>query len=198
MLTPILIVLSGIVMISSAVPYIIEIIRGKTKPRIVSWAIWTLLTSIATAASFVDGQYPAAALSLAVTIQTGSIVVLGLRHGDRKLTRLDVVCVIGAVVGLVLWYVFNSPAIAVLAAVTIDLIGVIPTIHHAWWRPSEETWLTFLMASLSGGLTVLVAGSWRATAIAYPLYLLIINLLIVVVLLGRGGRSLDQKQSSTE
>lgn len=185
-------------MISSAVPYIIEIIRGKTKPRIVSWAIWTLLTSIATAASFVDGQYPAAALSLAVTIQTGSIVVLGLRHGDRKLTRLDVVCVIGAVVGLVLWYVFNSPAIAVLAAVTIDLIGVIPTIHHAWWRPSEETWLTFLMASLSGGLTVLVAGSWRATAIAYPLYLLIINLLIVVVLLGRGGRSLDQKQSSTE
>lgn len=181
-------------MISSAIPYIVEIIRGKTKPRVVSWAIWTLLTSIATAASFVDGQYPAAALSLAVTVQTGAIVVLGLRHGNRQLTRLDVACVIGAMIGLILWYIFNSPAIAVLAAVTIDLIWVIPTMHHAWWRPNEETWLTFLMASLSGGLTVLIAGSWRATAIAYPLYLLIINMIIVIVILNR-TRLLDQKQT---
>jgi hypothetical protein len=184
-MTALLLTLSAIVTIGAAVPYIIEIIRGKAKPRVVSWFTWTLLTAIAAMASFADGQYPAAIFSACAALETGLIVVLGLKHGDRKFTRLDIVCQVSALVGVALWLVFDSPAIAVLASIAIDLIGCIPTLVHSWQKPYEETWITFLLMSIGGGLALLVVGSWAVTAVAYPLYIFIINLLLMAVIMGR-------------
>lgn len=180
-----LIILSGIITITAAIPYIIEIVRGKAKPRIVSWFTWSLITAIASAASFADHQYPAAILSLCAAIETMIVVVLGLKHGDRKFEMIDIICQLGALVGVVLWLVFDSPAIAVIATVAIDLVGCIPTLIHAWRRPYEETWLTFLLSAVGGGLTLLVAGSWKVTAIAYPIYIFLINLVIAAFILIR-------------
>jgi len=186
-----LIVVSSILTVASVVPYMIEVLRGKTKPRIVSWFTWSLLTGIACAASFADKQYPTAILMLFATIETGTIVVLGLRHGDHKLEWFDIVCQIAALIGLALWQIFDSPSIAVISAVSIDLIGALPTIKHSWDKPGEETALTFFLAGLGGLCTVLVAGSWRITAIAYPLYLLFINLVLAGIILGRDRRLLQ-------
>ena len=184
-MTGILIVLSSVVTIVAAVPYIIAIIGGRTKPRVVSWFTWTLITAIAAAASFADGQYPAAILSLCAAIETGLVVVLGLKHGDRKFERIDVICQAGALVGVALWLLLDSPAIAVAASVLIDLIGCIPTVLHSWRRPYEETWLTFLLSGIGGGLTLAVVGSWEVTAVAYPLYILLINLVMAAIILLR-------------
>jgi hypothetical protein len=184
-MTNIIIILSSIVTLASAVPYIIEIVRGKTKPRVVSWFTWTLITAIAAAASYVDGKYPAAILSLCAVIETLSIVILGLKYGDRKFDRLDIVCQVGALVGLGLWLLLKSPAIAVLAMIAIDLIGCVPTIAHAWKRPNEETWLTFLLAGIGGGLTLAVVGAWTVTSMGYPLYILVINIIITLIIVGR-------------
>lgn len=162
-----------------------EIIKGKTKPRVVSWFTWSLITVIAGSASLADGQYPAAILSFCAAFETLLVVVLGWRHGDRKLEWLDIACQAGAIVGLALWLAFDSPAIAVIATVVIDLVGSVPTLAHAWRRPHEETWITFLLSGVGAGLALAVAGDWRITAVAYPLYLLLINVLIAGLILGR-------------
>ena len=178
-----IIVLSSIITVASVIPYLIGIVRGKTKPRIVSWFTWTLLTGIACAASFADGQIPAAILMLCASIETALIVVLGFKHGDRKFEKLDIVCQIAALAGLGLWWIFDSPALAVWAAVIIDLIGAVPTIKHSWQKPHEETWITFALAAVGGGLTLLIAGEWKATAVAYPLYILVINVVLAAIIL---------------
>jgi hypothetical protein len=179
----IILTVSSVLTLASVIPYILEILRGKTKPRIVSWITWTLLTGIAAAASFADGQVPAAVLATCCTIATASVVLLGYRKGDRSLDKFDIVCMGGVVVGLILWLVFNSPAIAVLAAVTIDLVGALPTIRHSWQKPHEETAITFAVSSLAAGLTLAVAGDWRITAVAYPIYLVAINVIVTTVIL---------------
>jgi len=185
-----LIVLSSILTITSVVPYIIEIIKGTTKPRVVSWLTWSVLTGIACVASFSDGQIPSGVLMLAATLETALVVVLGLKHGDRKFERLDVYCLSGALFGLLLWFIFSSPAIAVLAAVGIDLIGAIPTLKHSWQKPYEETWSAFALAALGGGITVLIAGSWAPTAVAYPLYILVINIAMTYCILASPHRKI--------
>jgi hypothetical protein len=188
-----LIVLSGLLTIVAAIPYVVEIIRGKAKPRIVSWFTWSVLTGVACVASFVDGQVPSGILGilmLAATAETLIVVILGLKHGDRTFERLDAYCLAGAAVGLVLWLVFNSPTIAVLASVTIDLIGAIPTIKHSWEKPHEETWITFALSAAGGGITIVLADSWAATAIAYPIYLLVINVIMTSCILGSPHRKL--------
>jgi len=178
-------ILSGVLVAGSAVPYVIEIIKGKTKPRIVSWFTWSLLMAIALAASLADHQYPAALLLAFDMIGTLSVVVLGWRHGDRKVERFDIICQAAALLGVALWFVFKSPAIAVLATVAIDFVGSLPTLKHSWQKPYEETALTFLLSAAAGLCTVLIANSQKVTAIAYPLYIFGINVLLSVIIFAR-------------
>jgi len=180
-----LIVLSGAFTLGGAIPYIIQIVRGKTKPRIVSWLTWSLLTSIACVASFSDHQYATGILMVFATLETLSVVILGLKHGDKHVERFDIVCQIAAFAGIVLWLIFNSPAIAVIAAVSIDLIGALPTFKHAWHKPYEETAITFALSAAGGLCTLLIVHSWQITAIAYPIYLVLVNFAQTSVILAR-------------
>ena len=185
-----LIVISAVLTIASAIPYLVEIVRRKTKPRVVSWFTWSLLTGISCAASFADGKIASGVLLLAATMETMAIVVLGLKYGDRKFERLDIVCQVSAIVGLILWLVFNSPAIAVIASVIIDCIGAAPTIKHSWHKPYEETWSTFFLAAVGALATVFAAGAWTITGLAYPLYIVLINFFLAALVLGSPHRKL--------
>jgi hypothetical protein len=106
---------------------VLETVRGKTKPRIVTWLTWALLTGVAAAAAFSAGDFGSGFFALLGTIATSSIVVAGLRYGDRSFKALDIACMAAVVVGLVLWQVFNTPAIAVWAAIIVDCTGFVPT-----------------------------------------------------------------------
>jgi membrane-associated HD superfamily phosphohydrolase len=179
------IVISSILLIVNVLPYLRDVYRRKTKPRVVSWLNWSLLTVIACAASFSDHQYASAILALIASLETLSVVILGLKYGDRHITPFDIACQIGAVIGLILWLIFNSPSVAIIASLTIDFIVGLPTLKHAWGKPHEETAITFFMSSLAAVFTLLAVSSNKITAIALPIYLILANLLIFVIIVGR-------------
>jgi hypothetical protein len=166
-----LVVLSTLLAAGSIVPYIVATVRRSTVPRLVTWLTWSLLTGVAGAASASAGDYPSAAFSLIGTLATGSIVVAGLRFGDRSFTRLDVTCLAVVVAGLIAWQTLGQPAIAVLVACLIDFVGLVPTLVHSWRKPYEETALTYALIAAGGGSAALAAwGHWTITALAYPVY----------------------------
>ena len=171
----IFIVLSGVLTAAATLPYLRDTIRGKTKPRVVSWFTWTILMGISCAAALAGRQYPAGILLLCSSIGTLLIVIFGLKHGDRRFERFDIVCQVGALVGLLLWLIFNSPMIAILASVTIDFVGALPTFKHTWQQPYEETWVTFALFTLGSACTLAATTSWSVTALVYPLYLTIVT-----------------------
>lgn len=181
----ILIVLSSLITVACVIPYILDILKKKTKPRVVSWFTWSLLSGIAGAASLADHQYAAAALSLSATTECMIVVILGLKYGDREFTKFDISCQVGALVGLLLWFLLDSPAIAVIVAVAIDFIGTLPTVKHAWQKPGEETPITFFLAGFAALLTVFAATSVQVTALANPLYLVAINMTMTAIILTR-------------
>lgn len=180
-----LVVIGSLLTLGSVLPYIRDVVRSKTKPRIVSWFTWSLLTGISLAASLSDHAYASAALLAAATLATAIVVVLGLRFGDRTFERMDIICQVSALVGLGLWLMFDSPAIAVLASVAIDLVGALPTLKHTWQKPYEETSLTFLVSSVGAMFILLATTTWRVTTLAYPIYLVVINGLLGMVIVVR-------------
>jgi hypothetical protein len=177
--------LSAILTVTCSVPYLIDVVRKKTKPRIVSWLNWTLLTGIATAAAIADGQVASAVLTGAATVETGLVVILGLHYGNRKFERFDILCQIGAIVGLILWLVFNNPTIAIVATVAIDFLALLPTLKHSWTHPEEETIITFALAGLGAVFSVFAITSWTITGLTYPIYITFANFLLVSILLAR-------------
>ena len=183
-----LLVIAGIITIASVIPYIRDIIRGKTKPNITSWVTWTLLTAIATAAEIASHEYRTAIFTGSTTMATGLVVILGLRYGYVKYSKFDVACQVGAIVGLLLWWAFNSAVIAILASVTIDFIGALPTLQHSWNQPDEEAWQTFAIAAFGGVLGLLALNHFNIISLAYPLYIVGINIVMSSIILSRGSR----------
>jgi len=179
----IIIVISSILSLAGTIPYIRDILRGKTKPRIVSWLTWGILTGVAMAASFVDHHYPSAILAACMTLNAVAVVALGIiKHGRVLFDRFDMTCLLLVIVGLVIWYIFQSPAMAVIAVIAIDAIAGLPTLRHAFKHPEEETAFNFATASIASLLTLFVAGSVAITAIAYPLYLVLFNGYVVYLI----------------
>lgn len=172
------IVISSILAIVNILPYIRDVYRKKTKPRIVSWLTWSLLTAIACAASFSDGQYATGILLFLASVETMSVVILGLRYGDRQFGTFDIGCQVAAIIGLILWLIFNSPSIAIIATVIIDVIASLPTLRHAWQKPFEETAITFLLGAIAAFFTLMASNSLAITAVVFPAYLVIMNSLI--------------------
>lgn len=187
------IIVSSLLTVACIVPYIIDVVRRKTKPRVVSWLNWSLLSGIAGAASLSDHQYAAAILSFSATIETMIIVILGWKYGDKKIAKFDIYCQVAAIFGLLLWFVFSSPALAVIASVSIDFVATLPTIKHAWQKPSEETRSTFILAGAAAVLTVAAAKEAKITSLANPLYLVGINFLLggILIIRGKSGRVLQ-------
>ncbi len=178
-----LIAISVVLTLASALPYIRDVIKGRTKPRVISWLNWSFLAAIAAFASFSDHQYPAAIMSFCAAIECIAVVILGWKKGDRHLESVDYISQIGVIVALVLWWIYNSAAVAIIAVITIDLIASLPTIKHAWQKPFEETWLTFLGSGLGAFFIILAAEEAKITSLANPIYIALINFTIMTIIL---------------
>jgi len=181
-------IIGALIAVFSTVPYLIDIVKGKTKPNIVSWFTWTLLTGIAASAAFVAGELRTALFLFASSISTGLVVLLGLKYGIAKFSRFDAFCQIGAIAGLVLWLVFNSPTIGIVVPLTIDFIVMLPTLRHAWLQPYEETWQTFLIGTIAPFFTILSLTAYNIPSLAFPLYLVLANGSITFAILYQRNR----------
>jgi len=180
-----LLILATIVTVGSVIPYVRDIVKGTTKPNIVSWITWTLLTGIATAAEIAGHQYVTAIFTASAVLETTIIVVLGLKYGYVKYTTFDVICQVSAIIGIILWQLFNSPSLGVIASVTIDFIGAMPTIKHSWIMPNEETWSTYALAGLGGALAILALSQYNWISLTYAVYIVLINILFSSIIIGR-------------
>lgn len=189
----ILIVLSSVLIVGSLMPYLRDIVRGKTKPRIVSWFTWMVLTAITGAAALSDHSYPTAIMMLIDVFCTAAVVILGWRLGDKKFVPLDIVCQLGALVGLLLWFKTDSPAAAVITTTVIDAIGTVPTLVHSWQKPYEETWVTFAFSAVAAVLTLIVSNNWHVTSSLPPVYLFLVNAVLTLVIVLRYKHAVPDK-----
>jgi uncharacterized protein with PQ loop repeat len=178
--------IGAIIILFCTLPYIIDVIKKKTKPNIVTWIIWSVLIGIGAAALYASNEVNAALLLTGDFVATFAVVIVGLKYGTAKLDKFDFICFIGAVVGLVLWLVFDSPLIAILATIVIDFIGTLPTVRHSYHNPEEETWITFALGVVATIFTLLSLPNYTFSAWVYPAYLLFSNgLLFATILLGQ-------------
>lgn len=178
-------IVAAVLAMASIAPYLIDILKRKTRPNIVSWSTWTLLTGIATVATFIAGEYRTALLMLGSTLCCGLVVILGFKYGFAKFSKFDALCWAGALLGIFLWFFFESPTLAIITVTTIDCIGIIPTIRHSWLEPQEETWQTFAVSAFASALTILSLEHLSIDGALYPIYLVLGNLAIVVAVIYR-------------
>jgi|GEM_PF-6318695 len=181
-------------MLASVWPYLQEVRAKKVRPRLAAWETLSLLTAVAGIASLTDGRFAAAVLMFVMTCSSLSVVWFGRKHGDRRLETYDLVSRAIVILGIVPWFIFSAPSITVLIALLLDFVNTLPSVLHTWEKPHGQAWRVYFLAALAGAFTILAASSWRPTAIAYPIYTVLINFVLASIILLRQNHVITKKE----
>lgn len=177
--------IGAIIGILAIVPYIKSILDGRTKPQLVTWAIWATLAIIMTVSAFWSGQTASAILSLQNAVGCSAVIAISWRRGSLSVSRSDVVYLLGAVAGILSLVVLRDPVIALIVSVSVDAMAFIPTLIHGWQAPHEENLPSFALSASAGAITLAVAisASSGISGLLYPLYSMSFNLAMAGILL---------------
>ncbi len=177
--------LSALLPLIGAVPYVRDILKHGTKPHRGSFLIWTVLGLIAFFSQFAKGATWSLFLPAGDTLATLTIFILSVRLGTGGLNKRDVGALALAFLGLIIWYFTKQPLAALLITIGVDAIGTVLTIIKTYAEPDSETFSSWLLASLGGLFAALAVGEFSFALLVYPLYILIANGAVDVTILLR-------------
>jgi hypothetical protein len=183
--TSLLVIAAALLSLAGAAPIALGTWRGRDNPQVMSWCIWAALP-LAGGLAMVRGSHMLPAVNvLAVAVSCALVAVLALRVPAARRDppprlrlwpgglqpRLDLLCLPGAVAGLVLIVAVRSPVPAVLVTVATDALAFPPTYGHIWSSPRKEPWLSYALFSAGGAVSLLAADWSTAAGWVYPVYL---------------------------
>ncbi len=160
---------------SGFIPYLTSTIKGGVRPRVASWSTWTLVTGISTIAELSQHSYTSALLTGVATIPEALILIMALRHGRFDYNWIDGVSQLMSLIGIFFWLSTMNPSWAILANIFADLLGGVPTFYHAWIKPHEEAWLSFLISAVGSGMSLMAVPKIGLVSAGFPIYLLLID-----------------------
>lgn len=167
------------------IPYIRDTLKGKTTPHVYTWLAWSLLSFIIFALQLSDHAGPGAYVTLASGIATTIIFLLGLRQGNKDITKTDTAIFIAVLVGTVLWLLADEPVLSTVLLVTTDVLAFGPTIRKSWNKPKQETPITYTITAFRHGLSVVALNKLTIVTALFPITWTIVNTLFVGMLIMR-------------
>ena len=178
--------LSGIILTVILVPYIASIIKGPTRPNVVSWSGWMMLAGIATAIQFAEGASWSIIIPLITTISCAIIAAIAVRLGYARFTKLDLACFALGILATEFWLLAHQPLLSLLLLMIADSIFTIPTVVKTYRDPfSEPAWLWFLYV-VGASIGIGASTSYDIYNLLYPVYL--VSWAAVLWLLALRGR----------
>lgn len=162
-------ILGGLIAFLASVPYIIDIVRGNTKPQRMAWVIFLTLSGISFFAQLAEGATDSLWFPLVLFLQAIVIFVLTLKFGVGGFGKFDILTLFLAILIMILWAVTKSAALAIICGVVVNDIGKVLVAKKAYKLPNTEylpTWVWSVVASL---FAVLAVGSFDWILIIYPL-----------------------------
>jgi len=166
-------------------PYILDTIKGKTRPHIYTWSVSGLVTFVIFLLQITGGGGPGTWVTLTVSLLSLLIAALSFKQADWDITILDTVFLISALISLALWLVIEQPTISMILLVSVGVFGFVPTIRKTWNRPHTETLSTYVINSLRHGLSFSALANYTLLTALFPAAWTMINAAIAVLIVLR-------------
>jgi hypothetical protein len=177
--------LATIIAFFSYIPYFKDIFAGKTKPHVISWFIWGLLTGIGFLGQISDNAGAGAWVTGFTACICFGIFVAALRNGEKCITRTDWLCLVAAGISLSLWYFTKTPLLSLILITVVDALGFIPTFRKSYVKPFEETLSTYFLSGLKYIIALFALSNFSILTSLYPISLIIMNWLFIGVVVMR-------------
>lgn len=162
--------------------YTYETIRGKTKPNRVTWLLWTIFPILIFFAQQAQGVESISYTSLiyAAPSLLTFIASITISNAYWKTKKLDYFCLASALLGLILWYVTDSPIIAIIFILIADFSAGLPTIIKSITHPETESWKAFAVDSIGGALALCSIQVWNFEGVALIGQIFVVSTFIAI------------------
>jgi hypothetical protein len=152
--------------------------NGSVRPRVASWATWSLVTGIATIAALSQHTYTSALLTGIATCIELSVLVMALRKGDYNYTWVDGASQAISLFSIVAWLLSKDATFAIIFNIAADLFGAVPTLYHSWLSPHDEAWQPFMLSSIGAGISFAAVGTISFVTAGFPAYLMLVGVVL--------------------
>jgi hypothetical protein len=110
------------------------------------------------------------------------VAILAFKFGTTAWSKLDLACIVIAVIGVLGWQTTNDPVFAIVASSIAVLAGAVPTIVSAWKDPSKEDRVAWTIFWLSCVCAMLAIPQWTPEDAVQPSVFFTIETAMVAIL----------------
>lgn len=168
------------------IPYTRDIIRGKTKPHMYSWFLWSFITFIVFALQVSGGAGSGAFVTLAAALCCFVVIILGFIYKSKvEVVWIDTVFLVLAIIALGLWLIAKQPILSTILTTIIDLLAFAPTVRKSWNKPHSETLVFYYLNTFRFGLATVALQKYSIVTALYPITWAITNCLFALMLVMR-------------
>ena len=175
--------LGAVIFLFCSIGYFIETLQGKVKPNRITWFLWGLAPMIAFIAQIKQGV----GLQSLLTFMVGFVPFLILtasfinKKSYWKIQKLDLVCGLLSIIGLILWQITKVGNIAILFSIISYFLAGWPTIIKSYNHPKTENYLIYLGNAIFAAITLLTINIWTFETYSFSLYIFVVTLLIAIL-----------------
>ena len=166
-----------------SISYVIDTIKGKTKPNRISWSLWALAPMVAFFAMLGEGVSFTGAL-MTFMVGFGPLLVLLASFLNKKsiwkITKFDIFCGLFSMISILLWVSTKNTLLSLSFAVIADLMAGIPTIKKSWTYSDTESSAPYSTGIINQIITFLIIKDFSYINIAFPIYFVLINTIIIL------------------
>jgi len=178
-----LVLLSSISVFISYLIYEWAMIKGKAKPHRTTRLVILIITALGASSLFAQNDRVVAIFLGICAIQSLVMFLMSFKWGMGGWAKIDIVCLVIALVGIVLWKVTSNPVLGLYGAVGADLFGMIPALIKTYRLPDTEYSPTYVFDLIAIALTALAIRNGGFNEYLYPVYLFAVNFLMLIFII---------------
>ncbi len=165
--------------------YFVGIWKGKTKPHAFTWLVWGTLNVVAFLAVLFSGGEAGSWVLGVNALACFAICIIGFIQKHVEYDKYDWIALIGALVGIFLWWITKNPLCAVVLVTLSDAIGSIPIFRKAYRAPFEENIPAFALGLLYYPPAIAALRSFTLTTWLYPAVVIMLDGSLVILIMVR-------------
>jgi hypothetical protein len=176
---------AGILSLLGYIPYVYETIKGVTRPNQATWIIWTLVGGLLAFSYLAEQGLSSSWLPLGYFVGPFIVALLTFRYGYAQWSKLDILCLIAALLSVIPWFFSNNPSYTLLINIFIDAAGAIPTLIKTYREPETEDFKAWVIFFIANTIQLFAMTQWNIASL-YPLYLFFLaGSLVIFIIKGK-------------
>ncbi len=180
----ILIAISVLIVIYANIVYSIAILKGEARPHRTTRFVVLLIELLTVSTLYAQGNTTAIYLSGIYTICSLVLFGLSIKYGMGGWEKSDLICLGIAVLGIVMWKLTNNPFLGLCFSILADFAGCVPALIKTYKHPETEVWTFYGIGLLAIVINMMAIEHWTISEVIYPVYVAIINILMMYFILG--------------